>query len=67
MLSIQGDKFQIEQIPLKTVRPFEHEEVHLAEVAASDEAPIDLEDKDTITAYLREKVSQNPARELKSG
>ncbi|EJT52111.1 meiotic DNA double-strand break processing-related protein [Trichosporon asahii var. asahii CBS 8904] len=52
----QRDKFQIEQIPLKTVRPFEHEEVHLAEVAASDEAPIDLEDKDTITAYLREKV-----------
>lgn len=46
----------MEEIALKTVRPFEHEELHLAETAASDEAPIDLEDKDSITAYLREKV-----------
>lgn len=53
---VQGKQFQMQTLPLKTVRPFELEEVHLAEVAASDEAPIDLEDKDTITAYLREKV-----------
>lgn len=44
------------ELPLKTVRPFEMEEIVLTEEAASPDSKINLEDKDTITAYLREKV-----------
>lgn len=56
ILSIQGDQFQIAEIPLKTVRPFELDEVFLADEAANADNKINLEDKDTITRFLREKV-----------
>ncbi len=57
LLSIQGSQFQIAEIPLKTVRPFELDEVVLAEAADDEANKVDLEDKDTITAYLRQRVS----------
>lgn len=57
ILSVQGDKFQIAEIPLKTVRPFEIDELDLVEEAERDGSKVNLEDKDTITACLREKVS----------
>lgn len=56
LLSIQGDQFQIAELPLKTVRPFEMEEIVLTDEAALPDSKINLEDKDTITAFLREKV-----------
>jgi double-strand break repair protein MRE11 len=56
ILSIQGDQFQIAEIPLKTVRPFELDEVFLAEESANSDSKINLEDKDTITRFLRDKV-----------
>jgi len=56
-LSIQGDQFQIAEIPLKTVRPFELDEVVLSEEAASPDSKMNLEDKDTISAFLRDRVS----------
>lgn len=58
ILSIQGDKFQIEEILLKTVRPFELDEVILEDEAANADNDIDLEDKDTISAFLRQKVME---------
>lgn len=58
ILSVQGDRFQIAEIPLKTVRPFEIDELVLAEEAERDGSKINLDDKDTITACLREKVRQ---------
>lgn len=57
ILSIQGSQFQIAEIPLKTVRPFELDEVVLTEAAADEGTGVNLEDKDTITAYLRKQVS----------
>ena len=54
ILSIQGSQFQISEIPLKTVRPFELDEVVLLE--AAKEGDLDLQDKDSITAYLRKQV-----------
>lgn len=57
ILSIQGDQFQIAEIPLKTVRPFELDEVVLSEEAASPDSKMNLEDKDTISAFLRDRVS----------
>lgn len=56
ILSIQGDKFQIAEMPLKTVRPFEIDEVELLQEAERDASKINLDDKDTISAFLREKV-----------
>ncbi|RSH77499.1 meiotic recombination [Apiotrichum porosum] len=58
ILSIQGDKFQIEEILLKTVRPFELDEVILEDEAANADNDIDLEDKDTISAFLRQRVEE---------
>ncbi|KAL7424851.1 meiotic recombination [Cryptotrichosporon argae] len=58
ILSIQDSQFQIAEIPLKTVRPFELDEVVLAEEAARVGSEINLEDKDTITAFLRERVEE---------
>lgn len=43
-------------MPLKSVRPFEIDELDLTEEASRDASKINLEDKDTITACLREKV-----------
>lgn len=60
LLSIQGSQFQISEIPLKTVRPFELDEVVLTEIAVDEGMKVNLEDKDTITAYLRSRVSQLP-------
>lgn len=57
ILSIQGSQFQIGEIPLKTVRPFEMDEVVLKDMAEVEEHKINLEDKDTITAFLRGQVS----------
>lgn len=57
LLSIQGSQFQIAEIPLKTVRPFELDEVILTEAVDEEGSGVNLEDKDTITAYLRRKVS----------
>jgi double-strand break repair protein MRE11 len=59
ILSIQGDKFQIAEMPLKTVRPFEMDEVELLQEAERDASKINLDDKDTISAFLREKVGAN--------
>jgi double-strand break repair protein MRE11 len=56
ILSVQGSQFQIAEIPLKTVRPFELDEVVLSEEAAEEGSKVNLEDKDTITAFLRTKV-----------
>ena len=56
ILSIQGSQFQITEIPLKTVRPFEMDELVLTEAAVDESNKINLEDKDTITAYLRKEV-----------
>ena len=57
ILSIQGSHFQITEIPLKTVRPFEMDEVVLTDMAEVEDHKINLEDKDTITAFLRGQVS----------
>lgn len=57
ILSVQGSQFQIAEIPLKTVRPFEMDEVVLTEVAEVERNKVNLEDKDTITAFLRKEVS----------
>ena len=59
ILSIQGSQFQIAEVPLKTVRPFELEELVLAEDAEKLEGQLNLEDRDSITAYLRQRVSSS--------
>ncbi|ORX38057.1 Mre11 DNA-binding presumed domain-domain-containing protein [Kockovaella imperatae] len=56
ILSIQGSQFQITEIPLKTVRPFEMDEVVLSEAASDESNKINLEDKDSIAVYLRKQV-----------
>ncbi len=56
ILRIQGKHFQIEPIPLKTVRPFKMDEVVLSEEAAKVENDIDLEKRETITAFLATRV-----------
>ena len=60
LLSIQGEQFQMAEMPLKTVRPFEMDEVVLTEMAQIDKHNINLEDKDTITAFLRGQVGLFP-------
>jgi double-strand break repair protein MRE11 len=65
ILSIQGSQFQIAEIPLKTVRPFQLDEVILAEAAEDESTGVNLEDKDTITAYLRKEVSQSVCSAMK--
>ncbi|WWD20048.1 DNA repair protein (mre11) [Kwoniella shandongensis] len=54
ILSIQGSQFQIAEIPLKTVRPFEMDEVILS--YAAEQGALSLDDKDSITHYLRTQV-----------
>jgi double-strand break repair protein MRE11 len=56
ILSIQRDQFNIEPIPLKTVRPFKIGDIVLEEEADDEESGIDLEKRETITAFLRIKV-----------
>lgn len=55
LLSIQGSHFQLEELPLKTVRPFELDEVVLS--YAAKQGAVDLNDRDSITSFLREQVS----------
>ena len=62
ILSVQGTQFQITEIPLKTVRPFEMDEVVLTDVAADESNKIDMSDKDSIAAYLRKRVRVLPLR-----
>ncbi|WWC73429.1 DNA repair protein (mre11) [Kwoniella pini CBS 10737] len=56
IMSIQGSQFQIAQIPLKTVRPFEHDEAELAYAASQGRCSLD--DKDSITNFLKEEVER---------
>lgn len=58
LLSIQKDRFNIEPIVLKTVRPFKIGEVVLAEEAEDPESGLDLQQRDTVTAFLKAKVSR---------
>ena len=41
---------------MKTVRPFEMDEVVLTDMALVEDHGINLEEKDTITAFLRKQV-----------
>lgn len=56
LLSIQRRRFHIEPIPLKTVRPFKMGEVVLTEEAEDPESGLDLQKRDTITAFLKARV-----------
>jgi double-strand break repair protein MRE11 len=57
ILSIQRGQFNIEPIPLKTVRPFKIGDIILEEEADNDENGIDLQKRETITAFLKIKAS----------
>lgn len=59
ILSIQGSQFQIAEVPLKTVRPFQLAEVVLTKAAEDESTKVNLEDKDSITAYLRKEVRRS--------
>ncbi|WVQ79525.1 DNA repair protein (mre11) [Cryptococcus sp. DSM 104549] len=54
LLSVQGSSFALEEIPLKTVRPFEMDDVVLS--YAAEHGSCALDDRDSITAYLRTEV-----------
>ncbi|WWC93090.1 DNA repair protein (mre11) [Kwoniella dendrophila CBS 6074] len=56
IMSIQGSQFQIAEIPLKTVRPFEMDEVILS--YAAEQGALSLDDKDSITEYLKKEVER---------
>ena len=56
ILSIQRNQFNIEPIPLKTVRPFKIGDIVLEEEADDEENGIDLQKRETITAFLKTKV-----------
>lgn len=51
-------------MPLKTVRPFEIDELELHQEAERDGSKINLDDKDTISGFLREKVGDCFIRRL---
>lgn len=55
LLKIEGKEFQMEPIPLRTVRPFVIEQVVLNEVA--DEEGLDITDQMEISKYLKAKVT----------
>jgi double-strand break repair protein MRE11 len=54
LLQIQGKEFELEPIPLRTVRPFVLEEVILSE--ASDEEGFDLNDQIAVSKFLKSRV-----------
>jgi double-strand break repair protein MRE11 len=57
ILSIQEGQFNIEPIPLRTVRPFKIGDIILEEEADNEENGIDMQKRETITAFLKIKVS----------
>lgn len=56
ILSIQGDQFDIEPVALKTVRPFKIGEVIMEEEADDPANELDLQSRDSVTAFLEKKV-----------
>lgn len=58
LLTVQGKKFQIEPLPLKTVRPFVMRQIAMADAAEDD--GLDLENKQKVTEYLRAQVRLIP-------
>jgi double-strand break repair protein MRE11 len=56
LLRIQGRKFQLDPLPLKTVRPFKMEDIVLQDEAELEENDLDLDKRETITAFLARKV-----------
>jgi double-strand break repair protein MRE11 len=56
ILSVQRGQFNIETIPLKTVRPFKIGEVVLEDEADDENNHLDLQKRETITAFLKTKV-----------
>lgn len=58
LLKIEGKEFQMEPLPLRTVRPFVIEQVVLNEVA--DEEGLNISDQMEISKYLKAKVTCAP-------
>lgn len=54
LLKIQGKQFQMDEIRLKTVRPFIFEDLKLEDVEEIE--GISLEGKAKVTKYLKSKV-----------
>lgn len=59
ILSIQGDQFDIEPVVLKTVRPFKMGEIVMEEEADDPANDLDLQLRDSVTAFLEKKVCKN--------
>ncbi|PCH37554.1 DNA repair exonuclease [Wolfiporia cocos MD-104 SS10] len=55
LLKIQGKEFELTPLPLRTVRPFVLDEMHLMEEAELNES-LNLEDRHSITKYLKNRV-----------
>ncbi|KAF8839702.1 DNA repair exonuclease [Paxillus ammoniavirescens] len=64
LLQIQGKEFELEPIPLRTVRPFVLEEVIISE--AADEEGFDLNDQIVVSKFLKSRVNAliNQANQL---
>ncbi|KAL7409704.1 Metallo-dependent phosphatase-like protein [Mrakia frigida] len=56
ILRIQGKGFDIEPLPLKTVRPFVMRQIEMAD--AAEENGVDLTNKQKVTEYLRSQVME---------
>ncbi|KAJ3563348.1 hypothetical protein NP233_g9002 [Leucocoprinus birnbaumii] len=54
LLEIQGKEFQLTPIPLRTVRPFFIEDIHL--ISASEEEGFDISDNIEIAKFLKSRV-----------
>ncbi len=64
ILHIQGDQFDIEPVVLKTVRPFKIDEVILSDEAEDPANGIKMQQRDTITNFLRVKVGGHKIADL---